>query len=63
MTLPPSADSWPQTFLRLVEFVQHELLIEKWMRGQSMLDVAAANSDGPNHDPVGAHTMHGPQSP
>ena len=25
----------------MVEFVQHELLIEKWMRGQSMLDVAA----------------------
>jgi hypothetical protein len=28
-----------------------------------MLDVAAANSDGPNHGPMGAHTMHGPQSP
>ena len=47
----------------MVEFIQYELLIEKWMRGQSMLDVAAANSDGPDHGPMGAHTMHGPQSP
>jgi hypothetical protein len=58
-----AADLPPTVRHEMVEFVQHELLIEKWMRGQSMLDVAAANSDGPNHDPVGAHTMHGPQSP
>lgn len=36
-----AADLPPTVRHEMVEFVQHELLIEKWMRGQSMLDVAA----------------------
>jgi hypothetical protein len=40
---------------QMVEFVQRELLTEKWMRAQSMLDVAAANSDRPDHGPMGAY--------
>ncbi|GGG71155.1 hypothetical protein [Edaphobacter dinghuensis] len=39
----------------MVDFVQRELLMEKWMRAQSMLDVAAANSDRPDHGPMGAY--------
>jgi hypothetical protein len=39
----------------MVEFVESELLTEKWMRAQSMLDVAAANSDRPDHGPMGAY--------
>jgi hypothetical protein len=39
----------------MVEFVESELLAEKWMRAQSMLDVAAANSDRPDHGPMGAY--------
>ncbi len=38
-----AADLPPTVRHEMVEFVQHELLIEKWMRGQPMLDVAAAN--------------------
>ena len=58
-----AADLPPTVRHEMVEFVQHELLIEKWMRAQSMLDVAAANSDRPDNGPMGANTMHGPQSP
>ncbi|GGA67248.1 hypothetical protein GCM10011507_18470 [Edaphobacter acidisoli] len=39
----------------MVAFVERELLMEKWMRAQSMLDVAAANSDRPDHGPMGAY--------
>jgi hypothetical protein len=39
----------------MVEFVKSELLMEKWMRAQSMRDVAAANSDRPDHGPMGAY--------
>ncbi|HLY43185.1 MAG TPA: hypothetical protein VKR52_18370 [Terracidiphilus sp.] len=39
----------------MVDFVQRELLMEKWMRAQSQLDVAAANSDRPDHGPMGAY--------
>lgn len=39
----------------MVEFVKDELLMEKWMRAQSMCDVAAANSDRPDHGPMGAY--------
>jgi hypothetical protein len=47
--LPPSVRQ------QMVEFVQRELLTEKWMRAQSMLDPAAANSDRPDHGPMGAY--------
>jgi hypothetical protein len=39
----------------MVDFVQRELITEKWMRAQSMLDVAAASSDRPDHGPMGAY--------
>ena len=39
----------------MVDFVQRELLMEHWMRAQSQLDVAATNSDRPDHGPMGAY--------
>lgn len=36
-------------------FVKRELLAQKWMRAQSMLDVAAAVSDRPDHGSMGAY--------
>ena len=39
----------------MVGFVKRELLTEKWMRAQSMLDVAAASSDRPDHGSMGAY--------
>jgi hypothetical protein len=39
----------------MVAFVKRELLAEKWMRAQSMLDVAAASSDRPDHGSMGAY--------
>jgi len=39
----------------MVGFVKRELLAEKWMRAQSMLDVAAAVSDRPDHGSMGAY--------
>jgi hypothetical protein len=40
---------------QMVAFVQRELLTRSWMRAQSLLDVAAANSDRPDHGPLGAY--------
>ncbi len=39
----------------MVGFVERELLEEKWMRAQSILDVAATLSDRPDHGPMGAY--------
>jgi hypothetical protein len=39
----------------MVGFVKRELLAEKWMRAQSMLDPAAGRSDRPDHGPMGAY--------
>jgi hypothetical protein len=39
----------------MVGFVKRELLAERWMRAQSMLDPAAAGSDRPDHGPMGAY--------
>ena len=39
----------------MVGFVKRELLTERWMRAQSMLDVAAASSDRPDHGSMGAY--------
>jgi hypothetical protein len=50
-----TADLPPTVRKEMVEFVQNELLMEKWMRAQSMFDVAAANSDRPDHGPMGAY--------
>jgi hypothetical protein len=50
-----ATDLSPSVRQQMVEFVQRELLTEKWMRAQSMLDPAAANSDRPDHGPMGAY--------
>jgi len=39
----------------MVAFVQRELLTRSWMRAQSLLDVAVANSYRPDHGPLGAY--------
>jgi hypothetical protein len=39
----------------MVGFVKRELLAKRWMRAQSMLDVAAASSDRPDHGSMGAY--------
>jgi hypothetical protein len=50
-----AADLPPNVCQEMVDFVQRELLMEKWMRAQSQLDVAAMNSDRPDHGPMGAY--------
>jgi len=50
-----AVDLSPTIRQQMVKFVQQELLTEKWMRAQSVLDVAAANSDRPDHGPMGAY--------
>ena len=50
-----SVDLPPNVCREMVEFVQRELLMDKWMRAQSQLDVAATNSDRPDHGPMGAY--------
>jgi hypothetical protein len=50
-----AADLPPNIRREMVDFVQRELLTEKWMRAQSQLDVAAAYSDRPDHGPMGAY--------
>lgn len=39
----------------MVDFVYRELMTKTWMRAQSMDDVAARNSDRPDHGPLGAY--------
>jgi hypothetical protein len=39
----------------MVSFVKRELLAQKWMRAQSLSDVAAAVSDRPDHGSMGAY--------
>jgi len=50
-----AADLPPNVCREMVDFIQRELLMEKWMRAQSQLDVAATNSDRPDHGPMGAY--------
>jgi hypothetical protein len=50
-----AADLPPNVSREMVDFVQRELLMEKWMRAQSQLDVAATTSDRPDHGPMGAY--------
>jgi hypothetical protein len=47
-------DLSPAMKREMVDFVERELLTERWMRAQSLQDVAAANSDRPDHGPMGA---------
>ena len=42
------------TVAAMVKFVDDELLTNTWMRAQSLQDVAAKNSDRPDHGPLGA---------
>lgn len=50
-----AADLPPNVRREMVDFVQRELLMERWMRAQSQLDVAAGYSDRPDHGPMGAY--------
>ena len=50
-----AGDLSPAVRGEMVGFVKRELLAEKWMRAQSMLDVAAASSDRPDHGSMGAY--------
>ncbi len=38
----------------MMDFVYEELITDNWMRAQSLLDVAAENSDRADHGPLGA---------
>lgn len=39
----------------MIDFVERELMTDHWMRAQSLLDIAAQNSDRPDHGPLGAY--------
>lgn len=49
-----SKDIPADTNRAMVKFVNDELLTHNWMRAQSLLDVAAKNSDRPDHGPLGS---------
>lgn len=38
----------------MIDFLYRELITDHWMRAQSLLDIAAKNSDRPDHGPLGA---------
>jgi hypothetical protein len=45
----------PETMRQeMIDFVYRELMTSHWMRAQSLQDVAAKNSDRPDHGPLGA---------
>ncbi|TWU28441.1 hypothetical protein [Bythopirellula polymerisocia] len=48
-------DLTPQMKEEMVEFVERELVTDHWMRAMSPLDKAAAESDRPDHGPMGAY--------
>jgi hypothetical protein len=50
-----SQDLTPQMKQEMVAFVERELVDEPWMRAMSPLDKAAAESDRPDHGPMGAY--------
>lgn len=45
----------PQIKDEMIDFLYRELMTDHWMRAQSLLDVAAENSDRPDHGPLGAY--------
>ena len=49
-----TSDLSEQTRREMTGFVERELLTDHWMRAQSLTDPAAANSDRPDHGPMGA---------
>lgn len=52
LTIP--GDLSPRMKTEMVGFVENHLITESWMRAQSEDDIAAANSDRPDHGPKGA---------
>ena len=44
------------------DFVERELATKNWMRAQSLLDPAAAQSDRPDHGPMGAYSGWPPET-
>jgi len=50
-----SKDLSPQMRKEMVDFVYRELITDKWMRAQSLQDIAAKYSDRPDHGPLGAY--------
>jgi hypothetical protein len=52
LTIPE--DLTPKMRDEMTDFVERELLTDHWMRAQSLSDVAAAESNRPDHGPMGA---------
>lgn len=52
LTIP--GDLTPGMRAEMTDFVERELLTDHWMRAQSLSDVAAAQSNRPDHGPMGA---------
>jgi hypothetical protein len=52
LTIPD--DLTPKMRGEMTDFVERELLTEHWMRAQSLSDMAAADSNRPDHGPMGA---------
>jgi len=50
-----NSDLTSQMKQEMVAFVERELIDEPWMRAMSPLDKAAADSDRPDHGPMGAY--------
>lgn len=50
-----AADLPPKMRKEMVDFAFRELITDKWMRAQSISDVAAKASDRPDHGPLGAY--------
>lgn len=48
-------DLTPDMRREMTGFVERELLMRDWMRAMSLKDAAAANSDRPDHGPMGAY--------
>ncbi len=52
LTIPD--DLTPEMRWNMTGFVERELLVDHWMRAQSLSDVAAKQSNRPDHGPMGA---------
>jgi hypothetical protein len=52
LTIPE--DLTPKMRNEMADFVERELLTDHWMRAQSLSDIAAADSNRPDHGPMGA---------
>ena len=50
-----SPDLTPAIRKEMVDFAERELITDKWMRAQSIQDIAAKASDRPDHGPLGAY--------